>query len=82
MPLKRLIVLSVLNVALLVTISAGPASALPPSPIHGVQVATTARALPPSPIMGPFHGQNVSLVARPTSTGPGCNPVGEFCPSP
>lgn len=81
--MKRIIVLSAVQAAVWVSMvaSAGPASALPPNPIHGVEVATTARALPPGPIRGPLHGQQVSLVARHTPVD-ACTPLVDSCPNP
>lgn len=81
--MKRIIALSALKAAVWVPVvaSAGPASALPPNPVHGVEVAATARALPPSPILGSLHGQQVSLVAR-HAPGEPCTALRDFCPNP
>jgi len=94
---KRIIMLAGVNLAgCLMIASAGPASALPPSSVHVAAVAKTAvlmqQGRPPldpdwdehkdlNPVLGPLHGERVSLVARHTSTGP-CTPFDDYCPNP
>ena len=94
---KLIIMVAGVNVAVCLMIaSAGPASALPSSSVHGAAVAKIAvlmqQGRPPldpdwdehkdlNPVLGPLHGERVSLVARLTSTG-SCSPFDDHCPNP
>ena len=80
--MKRILLLVTvaLVMAAMLAVNASAAFALPPNLVHGAQVYLAATAPPPSPILGPLHGEQVSLVAKFIPTDPCADPVGTVCP--
>ena len=81
--MRRIVVLLTVAamMAVMMVVSAAPAFALPPNPIHGQKVSAVAKFYPTDPVRGPFHGRAVSAVAK--SKLPGCTPNEDgICPAP